>query len=119
MRKFLSVFLICICLSVYSQNEFADIQAEVNSWDSSIEYASVITNKTPKSIDFTTHHYSISGIIAKGILCEGTTVKFYDTASLVPYLLLEGRVSYQAGRLVVFGTRHIKTLTGTNKIHGT
>lgn len=87
MRKLISVFLICICLSVYSQNEFADIQAEVNSWDSSIEYASVITNKTPKFIDFTTHHYSISGILAKGILCEGTTVKFYDTASLVPYLL--------------------------------
>ena len=119
MRKLISVFLICICLSVYSQNEFADIQAEVNSWDSSIEYASVITNKTPKFIDFTTHHYSISGILAKGILCEGTTVKFYDTASLVPYLLLEGRVSYQTGRLVVFGTRYIKTLTGTNKIHGT
>ena len=34
MRKLISVFLICICLSVYSQNEFADIQAEVNSWDS-------------------------------------------------------------------------------------
>lgn len=119
MRKLISVFLICICLSVYSQNEFADIQAEVNSWDSSIEYASVITNKTPKFIDFTTHHYSISGILAKGILCEGTTVKFYDTASLVPYLLLEGRVSYQTGRLIVFGTRYIKTLTGTNKIHGT
>ena len=119
MRKLLSVFLICICLSVYSQNEFADIQAEVNRWDSSIEYASAITNKTPKSIDFTAHHYSISGIIAKGILCEGTTVKFYDTASLVPYLLLEGSVSYQTGRLVVVGIRYIKTLTGTNKIHGT
>lgn len=119
MRKLLSVFLICICLSVYSQNEFADIQAEVNRWDSSIEYASAITNKTSKSIDFTAHHYSISGIIAKGILCEGTTVKFYDTASLVPYLLLEGRVSYQTGRLIVVGIRYIETLTGTNKIHGT
>lgn len=119
MRKLLSVFLICICLSVYSQNEFADIQAEVNRWDSSMEYASAITNKTPKSIDFTVHHYSISGIIAKGKLCEGTIVKFYDTESLIPYLLLEGRVSYQTGRLVVVGIRYIKTLTGTNKIHGT
>ena len=116
MRKYFSVLLICICLSVYSQNEFADIQEEINRWNSSIEYASALTNKTLKSIDFTVQHYSISGIIAKGILCEGTKVKFYETASLIPNLLLEGRVSYQAGRLVVEGIRY---LTGTNKIYGT
>lgn len=119
MRKFLPALLIFVCVSAYSQNKFTDIQEEVNRWDSSIESASTLTNKTPKSIDFSVQHYSISGIIAKGILCEGTIVKFYETASLIPNLLLEGRVSYQTGRLVVYGIKYIKTLTGTNKIHGT
>ena len=119
MKKLLSVFLICACLSVYSQNEFADIKEEVHTWYSSVKLVSTISTKPPKSIDFTTHNYSIKGVIAKGLLCEGTIVQFYETVSHVPNLLLEGRVSYQTGRLVVKGIRYIKTLAGTNKIYGT
>ena len=101
------------------ENVFADIKNQVNVWYSSIESVSTRSSKASKSIDFTTQHYSISGVIAKGVLCEGTTAKFYETASLVPSLLLEGRISYQTSRLVVEGIRYIKTLTGTSKIYGT
>ena len=118
MKTLFSALLICTCLSAYSQNEFAIIRDEVNTWYASIESASITSSKTPKTIDFTTQHYSICGIIAKGILCEGTIAKFYETTSLVPDILLEGRVSYQTNRMVVEGIRYIKTSTGTNKIYG-
>ena len=98
---------------------FADIKKEVNRWYSSVKRVSNISTKAPKSIDFTKQNYSINGIIAKGFLCEGTIAEFYETASLVPNLILEGRVSYQTGRLTVEGIRYIKTSTGTNKIYGT
>jgi len=51
-------------------------------------------------------------------LCEGTIAKFYDTSSLIPNLLLEGRVSYQNNRLVIEGIKYDKIPTGTNKVYG-
>ena len=71
--------------------------------------------KPPKTIDFPAQHYSIVGIISKGILCEGTFARFYDTSSLAPTLLLEGKVSYYDNRLIVEGIKY----AGTNKIYGT
>ena len=118
MKKIVLFLLTCTCLSSYSQNDFADIKEEVNRWESAIKSASALTKKNPKSIDFASQHYLIDGIVAKGKLREGTMVKFYETKTLAPNLLLEGVVSYQAERLIVTGTRYIKTTTGTNKIHG-
>ena len=112
------VNILCTNLSSYSQNDFADIKEEVNRWESAIKSASALTKKNSKSIDFASQHYLIDGIVAKGKLREGTMVKFYETKTLAPNLLLEGVVSYQAERLIVTGTRYIKTTTGTNKIHG-
>lgn len=119
MKKVLFYFLIGICLSAYSQNDFADIKKEVNRWESTAKSSSALTKKNPKSIDFSAQHYLINGIVTKGKLREGTMVKFYETKTLVPNLLLEGVVSYQSERLVVTGTKYIKTPTETNKIHGT
>lgn len=112
-------FLIGTCLSAYSQNDFADIKKEVNRWESAAKSSSALTKKNPKSIDFSAQHYLINGIVTKGKLREGTMVKFYETKTLVSNLLLEGVVSYQSERLMVTGTKYIKTPTGTNKIHGT
>lgn len=120
MKKFITFLTISwICLSVSSQNNFADIEKEVDSWLQSVNPAYVINTKGYKSIDFTNHNYSIYGNVVKGALCEGTTAKFYDTHSLEPKLLLEGRVSYNAGRLVIEGIRYLATSKGTNAIYGT
>lgn len=120
MRKYnLLSLLLCACLSVYSQSEFADVKDEVNSWYAKITSTSTLSSKTPKSILYTAQHYLISGVVSKGILCEGTIAKFYDISSLNPNLLLEGRVSYQTNRLVVEGIKYFKTPAGVNKIYGT
>lgn len=95
MRKFnLLSLLLSVCVSVHSQNEFTDIKDEVNRWYAEIASVSTINSKVPKIIDFAVQHYLIEGIVSKGILCEGTIAKFYETSSLIPNLLLEGRVSY-------------------------
>lgn len=119
MRKLLLTFLLATCLSVYSQNEFSDIINELNNWHQSVISNSTITNKPSKSIEFSSQKYSIDGILNKGILCDGTIAKFYDTSSLVPSLLLEGKVSYHAGRLVIEGIRYLRSSVGINKIYGT
>lgn len=65
--------LVCACLSAYSQivHEFSVVKQELNLWYSSIESASFFTSKSPKSIEFTTEKYSIIGVMAKGVLCDG------------------------------------------------
>ena len=119
MRKFnLLSLLLSVCVSVHSQNEFTDIKDEVNRWYAEIASVSTINSKVPKNIDFAVQHYLIEGIVSKGILCEGTIAKFYDTSSLIPNLLLEGRVSYQNNRLVIEGIKYDKIPTGTNKVYG-
>ena len=119
MRKYILLgLLLSASLSVHSQNEFADIKEEVNTWYAKIASASTRYSKTPKNIEFTALHYLIEGIVSKGILFEGTLAKFYDMSSIVPNLLLEGRVSYQNNRLVVEGIKYDKTPIGTNKIYG-
>lgn len=110
--------LMFTCLSAYSEDYFADIQDDVNIWLQSAMFTSA-NEKTPKSISYRTQKYSIDGIMTKGHLCEGTIAKFYDTKSLVPYLLLEGKVAYNADRLIVEGIRYIKTETGTLRLYGT
>lgn len=119
MKHFLLFLLICTCLTVHSQNNFADIQGEVATWYQNIIFPTAIKSKNPKSIDFHTHHYSIYGIIDKGRLSEGTIAKFYDTSALAPQLLLEGKVNYVGGRMVIEGVRYLKTPTDTNKLYGT
>ena len=120
MKKLITFITISwICLSVSSQNNFADIEKEVDSWLQSVNPSYAINTKGYRSIDFTNHNYSIYGNVVKGILCEGTTAKFYDTHSFEPKLLLEGRVSYNAGRLVIEGIRYLTTSKGTNAIYGT
>lgn len=119
MRKYILLsLLLSVCVSVHSQNEFADIKNEVNRWYSEITSASTLSSKTSNYIEYPSQQYLIDGVVSKGILCEGTIVKFYDISSLTPNLLLEGIVSYQYNRLVVEGIRHDKTLTGTNNIYG-
>lgn len=117
MKKSLIVILILTCSAVYSQNNFSDIEEEVDAWFQSVSQESTINTKKAKTIDFT--NYSITGDISKGILCEGTVAQFYDNTSLVPKLLLEGKVSHIAGRTVVEGVRYLTTLNGSSEIYGT
>ena len=114
MKHLLFFLLICTCFTVYSQNEFADIEKEVEAWYQSNTYTSNTNTKSPQSINFPTHHYSIYGIIEKGKLADGTLAKFYDTTSSIPELILGGKVSYTADRLVITGVKPL----GTNKLYG-
>lgn len=118
MRKLLSALLICACLSVYSQvvNDFSVVIQELNIWYSSIESASSITFKEPKSIDFTTQHYSINGVMAKGVLCDGTIAKFYETASLVPNHY-ERSIDWEIGiGESLFGGRYVQKMAPAHLI---
>lgn len=94
------------------------INDEVKSWYANIGSSSNTNLKSPKTVDFATQKYSIIGVISKGILQEGTIAKFYETSSLASNLLLEGKVSYNASRLVVNGIKYESTQIGTNKIYG-
>ena len=114
-KDILFVLFLFMCTSVSSQSDFAPVKEEVEHWYSNIE-SSAIINKALKSIDFSVQHYSVTGKFSKGILSEGTIAKFYDTSSLVPTLLLEGKVSYQATRLVVEGVKYESR--SKNKIYG-
>mgnify|MGYP002621722772 CR=1 FL=1 len=118
MRKFISVLLLCHFMSALSQTTFDAIKADVRSWCNEHKTAFVLNSKVPKTLEFLTQHYSIEGVISKGILCEGTIAKFYETSSLAPNLLLEGKVTYNASRLVIDGIKYESTPTGTNKIYG-
>ena len=114
-----SIIVSCICTSALPQSSFNKISAEVRSWYTQIEgAASTISSKAPKTIDFPAQHYSVTGVISKGVLCEGTIAKFYDTSSLIPKLLLEGRVSYDADRLVVKGIKYGNATAESNKTYG-
>lgn len=105
-------------MSVLSQCEFSYIRDEVHKWYETIESESTITSKAAKSFEVSAQHYYINGVVSKGILQEGSIVKFYEISSLVPNLLLEGKVSYQVDRLVVDGVKYINTSTGICKIYG-
>lgn len=118
MRKIISVLLLCNCISVLSQTTFEAIEADVRSWSNEHMETFVLNSKSPKTIEFPTQRYSIEGVISKGVLCEGTIAKFYDISSLTPNLLLEGKVTYNASRLVIDGIKYENTPTGTNKIYG-
>ena len=119
MNKLLSLIFILTYISAYPHNNFADMKEELNMWYQTKTTTSISYTKNPKTIDFPTQHYSICGIIDKGVLCDGTVARFYDTTSVVPELLLEGKVSYTVGRLVIDGVKYIRTSSGTNKIYGT
>ena len=118
MRKIISVLLLCNCISVLSQTTFDAIEADVRSWSNEHMETFVLNSKSPKTIEFPTQRYSIEGVISKGVLCEGTIAKFYDISSLAPNLLLEGKVTYNASRLVIDGIKYENTPRGTNKIYG-
>lgn len=117
---FTAILVCCICTSALSQSSFKEIDAEVRSWyTQNVESTSTISPKAPKTIDYSAQHYSVTGVISKGVLCDGTIAKFYDTSSLIPKLLLEGRVSYDTDRLVIKGVKYGNSTAETNKTYGT
>lgn len=118
MRKLLSALLLCNCISILSQTTFDAIEADVRNWCNEHKATFVLNSKAPKTIEFPTQHYIIEGVISKGILCEGTIAKFYETSSLAPDLLLEGKVTYNANRLIIDGIKYESTPEGRNKIYG-
>ena len=118
-KLFLTILMLGLSLPVLSQVRFADLKLEVERWLKDQEQVAVNNSKKPKFIEFHDYHYTLEGIITKGVLEEGTVAKFYDISSLVPKPLLEGKVSYQAGRLVVNGVKFSYLTDRTNKVYGT
>ncbi len=116
---FLFILLFIKCYSVFPQTTFAEIDTEIKDWYDNISNSvSIASPKSLKSIDFPAQHYSITGVISKGVLSEGTIARFYNTSSIVPELLLEGKVSYSEGRLIINGIKYNNTSTTSNKIYG-
>lgn len=118
MRNIFILALICSCVTVYSQNYFADINNEVETWAHAINKPTIYEAAPPKSVEYSNNNYSITGHFAKGLLREGTIAKIFNTSSLIPSLLLEGKVSYQAGRLIIDGIRYCATSKGENTLYG-
>lgn len=118
MRNILLFFLCCNCLSILSQTTFDAIDTSVKNWCNQNLSVLVQDSRSPKNVNFPLKHYSIEGVISKGVLCEGTIVRIYDTSSLDPMLLLEGRVTYKAGRLIINGIKYVKSSEATLKLYG-
>ena len=118
MRNILLFFLCCNCLSILSQTTYDVIDTSVKNWCNQNMLVLVQNSRSPKNIDFPLKHYFIEGVFSKGVLCEGTVVRIYSTSSLEPMLLLEGRVTYKAGRLIINGIKYVNSSDGTVKIYG-
>ena len=118
MRNILLFFFCCNCLSILSQTTFDAIDTNVKNWCNQNMSVLVQNSRSPKNIDFPLKHYFIEGVFSKGVLCEGTVVRIYSTSSLEPMLLLEGRVTYKAGRLIINGIKYVNSSVGTVKIYG-
>ncbi len=93
-------------------------ETDVRSWSNEHKETFVLNSKSPKTIEFPTQRYSIEGVISKGVLCEEAIAKFYEISSLTPNLLLEGKVKYNASRLIIDSIKYENTPAETNKIFG-
>lgn len=113
MKRFiLSLIILCSCLTAWGQTEYNKIKNQAERW-----YNSAISNEVlpkgakNKTVDYPKLHYCITGYFSKGILTEGQIVEIYNT-EFEPKLVLRGKVSYLANRLLVNGVKYDYTEQG-------
>lgn len=70
-----------------------------------------------KEYEYSTQKYSIVGTVSKKKLVENYIAKFYDT-SVGDNLILEGKVFYDSGRLMIQGVRYAYSDPGPIKTYG-
>ena len=105
MKRVISTLVFfCLCVFSFAQKEFPKADEIIK------QYAPVsVPDPLPKGtelklIEFPTQMYSVEGYFTKNALAEGSQASFYDT-NTPSRLILQGVVSYQAGRLIITGQR--------------
>lgn len=118
MKKIVTaIFALSLTMAASGQSSFSAYETRINSWRASIGSDAMPKGAKEKTVEFPTYHYCIDGCFQKGILVEGQKVKIYDTTNEL-LLVLEGRVSYVANRLVVTGVKHDYEGARENKTYG-
>ena len=113
MKRILLFWLLsCLCLSTAAQELIPGEQQILNGFLASYKADDLPKGASKKTIDFPTQKYAVTGFFTKGALTEGQCVEFYDNSDL-PCLILEGKVSYLAGRLVITGVKYDKVASGS------
>lgn len=105
-RTLLSLIILCSCLTSWGQVEYNKIKNQAERWyNSAISEEVLPKGAKNKTVDYPQLHYCITGYFSKGILTEGQIVDIYNTESN-PVLVLHGKVSYLANRLLVNGVKY-------------
>lgn len=118
MKKILlSLTALMIYSTAFAQLTYRYYDEKVEQWHKSIYKDNLTNGAKEKTIDFPQFHYCITGSFTKGILTDGQTVRIYATES-DPFLVLEGKVSYLANRLVVKGVKYTYDGKHTTKTYG-
>lgn len=91
--------------SAVDSKSFSAIEREAQRWYDSMAADPVEKGIKEKTYLFEKQSYSISGFFQKGELANGKFVAIYDITN-TPEVILEGKVSYLAGRLVVTGKKY-------------
>lgn len=102
---FLLLFL-CSYMTSWGQVEYNKIKTQADRWYGSAVSEEVLSKGAKnKTVDYPQLHYCITGFFSKGVLTEGQIVEIYNTESN-PLLILRGKVSYLANRLLVKGIKY-------------
>ncbi len=102
---FLLLFL-CSYMTSWGQVEYNKIKTQADKWYSAATSEEFLPKGAKnKTVDYPKLHYCITGFFSKGILTEGQIVEIYNTES-TPVLILRGKVSYLANRLLVKGIKY-------------
>lgn len=117
-RILLSLIILCSCLTARSQTEYNKIKNQAERWYNSATSEEVLPKGAKnKTVDYPKLHYCITGFFSKGILTEGQIVEFYNTESN-PTVILRGKVSYYANRLLVTGVKYDESENGPCSTYG-
>lgn len=112
------LLLLCSCFTTWGQAEYKKIQDQADHWYGWAAEADLLpTGAKSKTVDFPKLKYCITGYFSKGVLTEGQVVEIYNTEN-EPQLILTGKVSYLANRLLIKGKKYDYTDNGTCCTYG-
>lgn len=119
MKRILAIlFLLIVSLPGLAQNQFKDYQNKAEKWFADVTVKDELPKGAKlKTVDIPNYHYCITGFFSKNNLTEGQIVSFYNTIT-EPRLILEGKVSYVANRLLVRGIKYDYSEKGICRTYG-
>ena len=105
-------------LTSWGQIEYNKIKEQAESWYNSVVSEELLPKGAKnKTVEYPEFHYCISGYYSKDILTEGQIVEIYYTDSN-PLLVLRGKVTYLANRLLVKGIKYDYSEKGDCSTYG-